>query len=93
MNIDAPKLESELLAFSTILAGLLASGHFTHSTNPETYDCEQPEPGLKRFNYGEDWKEAAAEWPDVYTRHTPHAFETAVELYKASRQYIIRTTQ
>jgi len=73
---------ADLLAFSSILAGLLASGHFTRPP-----DDDSDEPKLIRVDYGKEWKEDCAGDPLVYRRHVPFAIEAAEELFTAARSF------
>ena len=70
--------DANLLAFATILGGLLASGHYTWregESNPE----------LMRVNYGKEWKEIAAFDRHVSGQFVPAVMEPALELFEAAK--------
>lgn len=73
--------DANLLAFATILSGLLASGHYTDRAG----DSGMEEPDLTRFDYGEKWREAIEpEW-FVSCRFHPTAIDSALELFKTAK--------
>lgn len=73
---------ADLLAFSSILGGLLASGHFTRPPDDDSDESE-----LIRVDYGKEWREDRAGDSLVYRRHVPCAIEAAEELFTAARSF------
>jgi hypothetical protein len=78
--------ETELQTFTTILSGLLASGHYTE---PPT-DCEE---GLIRVDLGKDWSEEFADDPAVQRRFVPNVLFAAELLWKDARHLVSETLE
>lgn len=62
---------------SNIMAGLLASGHYTSLKHHPGAEDQAAEPSVRRFDYGQDWKKDG-----VPRRVFVHAVEDAVSLLK-----------
>jgi len=67
--------DAKLLAFSTILGGLLASGHFSIIID------DDGTPDLVRIDYGENWEECR---PHISRRFYAEVLFVANELYQES---------
>lgn len=77
--------QSDLLAFSSILGGLLASGHFTR---PEQGDSK---PSVIRENFDTDWRESFPNDPLVYQQWSPRVLQVAEELFEATKAFTYET--
>ncbi len=76
---------TDLLAFSSILGGLLASGHYTE--RPKFYEDGQSEStGLICDDYGEEWREYQADDPTITGRFVPLAMQTAEMLLRLAKR-------
>ncbi len=75
----------DLLAFSSILGGLLASGHYT-----EPLEADEDESidgtGLICDDYGKDWREYQADDPKITGRYIPVALQTAEILLNMAKR-------
>jgi hypothetical protein len=81
MNINAvPRTPEEMQAFATIMGGLLASGHFTFTPEPEESDCTILSDGLIVDDFGKEWNKL--DDPDIVCRYVPQVFLTATHLYE-----------
>jgi hypothetical protein len=80
-TITSTETSTDLLAISTILGGLLASGHFTTKAD------EDDNGGLIRSDMGKDWKKDQAGDPSIYCRRAPEAWFAALELFEAAKDY------
>ena len=76
----------DLLAFSSILGGLLASGHYTEK--PEADDYGDIPHGLLTDDYGKEWREDTEGDPRITRRYMPVALQTAEMLWKDMNQII-----
>lgn len=79
---DEWQVAGDLLAFSQILGGLLASGHYSRPPDDE-FDF----PGLIRQDHGKDWRDYRSDDPAIYCRHVPSAFMDAADLFVAAKDY------
>lgn len=76
---------TDLLAFSSILGGLLASGHFTEQLEPDE-DGHIETTGLIYDDYGKDWKDYQADDPTITGRFVPVAVQTAEILLRIAKR-------
>lgn len=77
---------TDLLAFSSILGGLLASGHYTEKVAADEYG-DVPH-GLLTDDYGKNWREDMSHYPGVTRRYMPVALQTAEMLWKDMKHII-----
>ena len=77
---------TDLLACSSILGGLLASGHYTEK--PEADDYGDIPHGLLTDDYGKEWREDTEGDPRITRRYMPVALQTAEMLWKDMKQII-----
>lgn len=75
---------TDLLAFSSILGGLLASGHYTEKVEADEYVPH----GLLTEDYGKEWREDTEYDPRITRRYMPVALQTAEMLWKDMKQII-----
>ena len=76
---------TDLLAFSSILGGLLASGHYTEPLEADE-DGQIDGTGLICDDYGKDWKEYHADDPSISGRFVPVAIQVAQRLLRMAKQ-------
>jgi hypothetical protein len=72
---------ADIIPLSNIVAGLLASGHFTNNVEYPDEDF------LKRYDFGDSWSEDHKGSSLIYRRHVPEVLLEAVELYRAVKNY------
>lgn len=77
---------TDLLAFSSILGGLLASGHYTEK--PEADEYGDIPHGLLTDDYGKEWRIDTEYDPRITRRYMPVALQTAEMLWKDMKQII-----
>ena len=75
---------TDLLAFSSILGGLLASGHYTEQV--EADEDGHNNAGLICDDYGKNWEEYQADDPFIFGRFVPVAIQTAETLLRLAKR-------
>ena len=100
-NIESPKpvaeaeslvgiASADLLAFSSILGGLLASGRYTEKLRTDEYDNYGN--GLICDDLGRDWVSDTDGDPHITRRHMPVVLQTAEMLWDDMKQIIQANT-
>jgi hypothetical protein len=82
---------TDLLAFSSILGGLLASGHYTEKVEADEYG-DIPD-GLLTDDCGKEWRDDAEYDPRITRRYMPVALRTATILWKDMKQIMQANSQ